>query len=279
MWRSSKTERRVAIITGGSGGIGSEIAKSFASSGIKVVIISRRVVAMRRVLNFIWKNGGEAEGMIMDVSSISSVRSSVKKIFKKYGRIDILVNCAAIQSPIGPFINTPLTNWKKNLEINLFGTVAMCSAVLPYMIKNRYGRIINFSGGGSTSSRPNFSAYAVAKTGVVRFTEILADEVKPYGISINAVAPGSINTRMLREILLAGKRAGNKETTKIKREIKRGGDSIQNVIELVNFLISSKSIRLTGRLISAVWDPWRSWSSVNISEIMGGEKYTLRRVK
>jgi 3-oxoacyl-[acyl-carrier protein] reductase len=147
------------------------------------------------------------------------------------------------------------------------------------MIKRRSGVIINFSGGGATSSRPNFSAYATAKAGIVKFTEVLADELKPYRIRINAIAPGAVNTKMLDEILKIGRKAGNVELAAAKKRALEGGISAELAAELAVFLASSDSANLSGRLVSAVWDDWKHWSKKYIKKIMAGESLTLRRVK
>jgi len=147
------------------------------------------------------------------------------------------------------------------------------------MMEQKSGSIVNFSGGGSTSSRPNFSSYAVSKTGVVRFTEVVAQEVKKYGVRVNAVSPGAVNTFMTEEVLQAGKLAGKRELEDVKKRLKEGGVSPNLVSELVLFLASNKSRPLTGRLISAIWDDWRNWQKKDIENIMKGEQYTLRRIK
>ena len=114
----------------------------------------------------------------------------------------MLVNNAAITGPVGPLETNDWDEWTQTLQTNLFGTVLMCRAVLPGMRERGYGKIINLSGGGGTGPRPNFSAYATAKAGVVRFTETLAREVE--GIDVNAIAPGALNTRMRDDVLDAG---------------------------------------------------------------------------
>src|SRR5690606_11210471 len=123
-----------------------------------------------------------------------------------------LVNNAAIQGPIGPLESNDPQQWIDTIHTNLIGPAMLCRAVLPGMKRSGYGKIINLSGGGATSPRANVSAYAAAKTGLVRLTETLAEEVKPARIDINAIAPGAMNTRLLDEILAAGReRVGDGE--------------------------------------------------------------------
>ena len=256
------------MVTGGAGGIGSVIVEKFLKSGATVVVLDRVKSSQLAAANY-----------RADLSNLASAKKVVDAILKKYRHVDILVNCAGMQAPIGPFVENEFSDWEKNIRVNLLGTVALTSAVLPSMIKRKSGSIVNFAGGGATSSRPNLSAYAVAKTGVVRFTEVVADEVKKYGVRINAVSPGAVNTAMTYEVLKIGRKAGRKELEDVKNRLKRGGTPPELVADLVLFLVSDRSRKLSGKLISAVWDGWQKWSGKDIEKIMKSDKYALRRIK
>ena len=268
---------RVAVITGGARGIGRAVAVAFAQNGARLVIVSRTPVEIGDTLKILKGLGAEAIGVVADVSRCDDVHSVVQKTILAFKTVDVLVNCAAVQKPIGPFVDNDVNEWIENININLIGTVICCKAVLPIMLKNQKGSIINFSGGGAASSRPNFSAYACSKTAVVRFTEVLADEVKKFNIKVNAVAPGAVNTRMLDEVLQAGALAGN-ELNEAKLRAQKGGASPEAATGLAVFLASDKSDGLTGRLISAVWDKWCDFDANAIRQITDTEKYRLRRV-
>lgn len=272
-------KNKIAVITGGSGGISSVVAETLAHEGAKIFVLDRDSVKLRQAVARFSRQKLSVYGLRCDVSKEREVESAVKKIVKSGKRIDILVNCAGIQAPIGPFSENNFSEWVRNVQINLLGTVLVTKNILPQMIKQKNGSIINFSGGGSTSSRPNFSAYAVSKIGVVKFTEILADEVKKYGVRVNAVSPGAVNTAMLKEVIRAGKRAGAEELRGAKLRAKKGGTPPELAAQLVAFLASPKSDGLTGKLISAPWDDWRHWTKKDITAIMKSDKYTLRRVK
>jgi len=272
-------KKKVAIITGGSGGIGQSIAEIFAKEGARVFIVDRKLSDLKKVVFNLRQRGLSIYFFKGDISKLSDIKRVVGNVFKSEKRIDLLVNCAGVQAPIGPFIETNSKDWLRNLNINLLGTVLMTKEVLPFMIKQRSGSIINFSGGGATSSRPNFSAYATSKIGVVKFTEILAEEVKKYSVRVNAIAPGAVNTNMIKEILSAGKKAGDKEIRSVKQRLKKGFNPPELAARLALFLVSRKSYNLTGKLISAEWDSWDKWNKKDIKEIMKSEKYSLRRVK
>jgi 3-oxoacyl-[acyl-carrier protein] reductase len=268
---------KVAFITGGSGGIGRTVARELAREKFKVVLAGRNRRGLASVCASLRKEGIAVRTVVTDVARPADVRRAVTGTLRAFGRIDVLVNCAGVQAPIGTFASNKLSDWEHNIRVNLLGTVHTVHAVLPSMARRKEGVIVNFSGGGSTSSRPNFSAYAVAKIGVVKFTEILADELKGTGVRVNAVSPGAVNTGMLTEVLRAGARAGAKEFADAKKRLKEGGTPPERVAELIAFLASPKAKPITGKLISAVWDPWEKWSPADIKKIAASDIYTLRR--
>jgi len=267
---------KVAIVTGGSRGIGKAIAKAFLREGAKVVIAARSELEINNSVKEL-SSQGQIIGIPTDVSKQEEVQNLRQETLRQYQSLDILVNAAGIQGPIGPLAEVEIQDWVYNLHVNLIGTVLCCKAALPTMISQKKGKIINFSGGGATSPRPNFSAYACSKAAIVRFTEVLAMEVKDYGIDVNVIAPGAVNTRMLDEILAAGL-ADGEELIEAKKRKTQGGMSADLAAELVLFLASEASNGLTGKLISAPHDDWRAWDGKRIGELMSGPWLTLRRL-
>jgi len=271
-------ENRRALITGGSGGIGSVVASHFLKNGASICILGRsqgRLSAVTEDLSRMYL--GRVFAVQADVGTWKSVEPGVRQAAEFLGGIDILVNAAGVQSPIGELISNDIYEWERNIRINLLGCVYCCKVALPFLMRTDCATIVNFSGGGATSTRVNFSAYAAAKAGIVRFTEVLADELRNTNVRVNAIAPGAINTKMLDEIIAAGDMAGE-ELIAAKQRAASGGASVDAAAELVVYLASNESAGLNGKLISAVWDPWRSWDSQAINEIMSGSKYNLRRV-
>jgi len=255
------------------------VASHFLDHGASVCIVGRNSERLSSALNELNAGSvGKAIGFRCDVADRTSVQRVVKQANRRLGGLDILVNCAGIQEPIGKFVDNDIAAWERNLQVNLFGSVYTCNAVIPIFLGLGGGAIINFSGGGATSSRAYFSAYATSKAAIVRFTEVLAEELKGTKIRVNAVAPGAINTAMLDEILAAGSRAGKKETVEARKRAATGGASADLAAELVVFLASSRSKGLSGKLISAPWDPWKSWDRSAIRQIMSESKYNLRRI-
>lgn len=265
------------ILTGAGRGIGREIAKKLSSEGANLALIARTESELRETFEVLNPKNHNTFYITLDISDEEKVMQTFADILLRMGRIDCLINNAGIQAPIGPFQKIILKEWRKNFNINLFGTVNCTYAVINKMIKQKKGKIVNMSGGGSTSPRPNFSAYGVSKTAVVRFTEILAEELKDFNnININAISPGAINTKMLDEVLKEGKKAGKEFLDAVKRK-EKGGDDPNLVADLICFLASDISNGISGKLISAKWDPW---NDKDFQEFLRTDKdiATLRRI-
>jgi NAD(P)-dependent dehydrogenase (short-subunit alcohol dehydrogenase family) len=192
--------------------------------------------------------------------------------------LSILVNNAGVYGPKGAIEDVDLDEWVRAIEINLFGTVYMCRAVIPIFKANKYGKIVNLSGGGATAPLPRISAYAASKAAVVRMTDTLAEELRDWNIDVNAIAPGALNTRLLDEVLSAGPEKVGK--TFYERSLKQrdeGGAPIEKGAALAVFLGARESDGISGRLISAVWDNWQNLPARR-EQISGSDVFTLRRI-
>ena len=274
-----KLQDKVAIVTGGGRGIGEAIALAFAREGARLAIASRTQAELDQVASQIRDLGDQVQVIPTDVSKRDDVARLVETTLTAYGHIDILVNAAGVYGPIGPMWNVDIDEWIQAMQINLFGTFMCCHTVLPHMIERQQGKIVNFSGGGATSPLPRFTAYGVSKTGNVRLTETLAEEVKEYNIQVNAVAPGAVDTSLQNDVLAAGERAGDLlERIRKLRETGEGGVPRELPAELAVFLASDDSDGLTGKLIAAPHDGWQSWDADRISEVMSAPWFTLRRM-
>jgi len=272
-----KLRSRVALITGAGRGIGRAMAEGFAREGADVALVSRTEAELCRTAEAIRAIGRRVLWAPADVSDPASVENLVKTVLSEFGQIDVLINNAGRQLPIGPLVDIETEDWIHTIMVNLVGPMLCCKTVLPGMIEQRRGKIINLSGGGATSPRPNFSAYAASKAAVVRLTETLAEEVKGFNIQVNAIAPGAINTRMLDEVLADRDAAGEVALSQAEKQKQSGGNSIETVVALAVFLASEESDGLTGKLISAQHDPWREWVG-KADELNATPMYTIRRL-
>jgi NAD(P)-dependent dehydrogenase (short-subunit alcohol dehydrogenase family) len=213
-----------------------------------------------------------------DVSEPDDVQRLVRTALMQLGGLDVLVCNAGVYGPKGPIQDIPWSEWSQAVTINLMGTVLPCREVLPHFIQCKHGKIIILSGGGATKPLPYLSAYAASKAAVVRFGETLAEEVREVGIDINAVAPGAMNTRLLEEVLEAGPtRVGSAYYEQAISQKAQGGTPMKRGASLCVFLASPASDGITGKLISAVWDPWESLPE-HLDELRGSDIYTLRRI-
>lgn len=276
-----KLQGKCAIITGGSRGLGLAIAESFIREGASILICSRdadQLEASRTRLEALSSPGQRVLSRIADVATESEIRSLVGFAVSEFQNIDCLVNNAGIQGPIGPLEECSSEEWIHAVSVHLFGVFYTCKYVLPHMKAAGRGKIINLSGGGATGPRAYFSAYGAAKTAVVRLTETLSEECQGSGIDINAIAPGSLNTSMLKAIIEAGEvKAGTRDYQQAVKQSESGGTPLLKAASLCVFLASSESDGITGRLLSAVWDPWKALPE-HAGELAGTDIYTLRRI-
>jgi NAD(P)-dependent dehydrogenase (short-subunit alcohol dehydrogenase family) len=272
---------RNAVITGASQGLGLAIARAYVKAGAGVLLCARDAKTLdgaREQLTALAASGQMVATEAADVSRSGDVERVVAKALNIFPRLHILVNNAGIYGPKGSTEEVNWGEWVRAIEINLFGSVQMCCSVLPHFKKHRYGKIVQLSGGGATSPLPMLSAYAASKAAIVRFAETLAGEVIDYQIDVNAIAPGALNTRLLDEVLAAGpEKVGETFYQRSLKQKKQGGTPLETGAELAVFLGSSASDGITGKLISAVWDPWQELPE-HLRDLKETDVYTLRRI-
>jgi 3-oxoacyl-[acyl-carrier protein] reductase len=268
---------KTAVVTGGGRGIGAAIAERLVNAGARVVIASRSENELTAVCD---RSGGpdRIRQFSCDISSFDQVTQLRNYTRNVFGDADILINNAAVQGPIGRFEDAPLDEWWRTIAINLGGVIHCCKVFLPGMLRRGRGKIINVAGGGATAPRPHFSAYAVSKAAVVRFTDNLAAETRANHIDVNAIAPGMVDTRLQEHVIAAGEDAGSEYERIVEAKTSGLGFVSPTVAaDLVAFLASSESDGITGKLISAPHDPWREWAGRG-PELSSTPMYTLRRL-
>jgi 3-oxoacyl-[acyl-carrier protein] reductase len=270
-----------ALITGGSQGFGLAVARAFLAEGASIMICARdaaRLEDARRELGPLVSGSARVLVRPADVSQPADVDQVVQETLDGLGGLDILVCNAGVYGPKGPIQEVDWAEWARAVEININGTVLPCRAALPTLLAQQSGKIIILSGGGATKPMPFLSAYAASKAAVVRWAETLAEEVGTAGIDVNTVAPGALNTRLLDEILEAGpEKVGATFYAQSLRQKEQGGTPLERGAALCVFLASSASNGVTGKLISAVWDPWDRLTE-HRAELQGSDIYTLRRI-
>jgi NAD(P)-dependent dehydrogenase (short-subunit alcohol dehydrogenase family) len=276
-----RLEGRRALITGASQGLGTRIAHSFVADGASVAICARNGEQLRHVALELSQSARETAKVVAlpaDVSQEQEVGILVEHTLASLGGLDILVCNAGVYGPKGPIEDVNWGEWTQAIAINLLGTVLCCRAVAPHLKRQRSGRIILLSGGGATKPLPFLSAYAASKAAVVRFGETLAEELRAYNITVNAIAPGALNTRLLDEVLEAGpEKVGNAFYEQALKQQREGGTPLEIGASLCVFLASDAASGITGKLISAVWDPWQDLPA-RAAALRGSDIYTLRRI-
>ena len=192
--------KRVAIVTGGGRGIGKAIAQGFAREGARVVVTARTAGEIADVAHEIVLAGGEAIGVVCDVSDESNVQQMVDEAISQWGRIDILVNNAATNLPNIDVVDMDPDAWRRVVDVNLTGPFLCARAVLPKMIEQGSGSIVNISSIGGRHGSKGRGPYRAAKAGLINLTETLAAENFSHGVRVNCVCPGGVETEMLRVI-------------------------------------------------------------------------------
>ena len=188
---------QTAIVTGGAQGFGLAITKKFLESGAEVVIWDIDKKASQKAIDE--NKGKKISSVILDISNFDSVEKESKKIFDEK-KIDILINNAGITGKNATVWDYPLDEWEKVLNINLHSTFYCCKAIVPHMIKNNYGRIVNVASVAGKDGNANASAYSSAKAAAIGFTKSLGKELAEKNIAVNAVTPASAKTRILDQM-------------------------------------------------------------------------------
>ena len=268
-----------ALITGGSQGLGKAIAGHFLVEGANAVLCARGEKELLATRDELAKQfpSQKVLAKICDVSSETQVNELVAFALHELGPLHALVLNAGIYGPMGATESVSLEEWRRAMDINLYGVLLPCRAVIPHFKKSGHGKIVILSGGGATNPLPNISAYAASKAAVIRLMETLAEELKTFRVDVNAIAPGALKTRFVDQVLAAGpEKVGEAFYAKNKKWAQAGAVPLELGANLAVYLASAQSDGITGKLISAQWDPWEK-----LHELKGdlsGDIYTLRRI-
>ncbi|MFJ7970079.1 SDR family NAD(P)-dependent oxidoreductase [Psychrobacillus sp. NPDC096389] len=237
---------KVAFITGAGRGIGRQIALTLAAKNITTIVSDVNDANANETVSLIERAGGEAIAVYCDVTKLSSVEEAVQEAVSKLGRIDILVNNAGWDK-IEPFLKSEPSTWETILNINLLGQIHTCKTILPLMIENGYGKIVNISSDSGRVGSSGEAVYSAAKGGVIAFTKTLAREMARHKINVNSIAPGPADTPLFKEI--GEYNAGIAEAL-IKAIPFRRLAQPEDIANAVAFLSSEEANYITGQVLS-----------------------------
>jgi NAD(P)-dependent dehydrogenase (short-subunit alcohol dehydrogenase family) len=237
---------RTAIVTGGASGIGLAISERLAADGVAVAIFDLNGDAAEETAAKIGASGGTAIGVTVDVTDRVQIDAGVEQVRAHLGRPTILVNNAGLQG-FDRFLSIDADTWNRVLEVNLTGTFNCCQAVVPDMIDEGWGRIVNISSSSAQGGQPMMTHYVAAKAGVIGFTKALALELGPKGITVNTIPPGFIDTPMLRASERQGF-LGNPEDAVKRTPVRRMGRP-DDIAAACAFLVRDEASYITGQVI------------------------------
>lgn len=263
------------VITGASSGIGAALARTFARDGHRLFVCARRLDKLAEAM----KGLSETFYTTCDVSDEAEVQRFIGEVAQRTPSIDVVIHCAAVIGPVGRITDIDSNAWLEALKTDLFGAFLVTKYTVPHMLAERRPRIILLSGGGAFDPMPNLSAYGISKAGIIRLAETLAVELAPLNIAVNVFAPGFVATDIFNSMLEAGPERGGVLYETVVKLLNDWHDSdIDLPIGLARYLISDESAPLTGKTISARYDPWDTPEfAAHLADIVASRLYATCR--
>ncbi len=241
------TDARTAIVTGGGSGIGLAISRRLAADGNAVAIFDRDRTSAEAAAGTIGGAGRRGLGLEVDVTDRARIDQAVVEVRERLGRPTVLVNSAGLDG-FDPFLSITAEKWSRIIAVNLTGTFDCCQAVVPDMVEEGWGRIVNISSSSAHGGQPLMTHYVAAKAGVIGFTKALALELGPQGITVNTIPPGFIDTPMLRRSEsrgLLGKGVDHHASTTPVRRV----GTPEDIAATCSFLVREEAGYITGQVI------------------------------
>jgi len=263
------------VITGGGSGIGRALARGLARDGHRIIICGRREDKLA-------ETAGDEDNIQWygcDVSKEESVGAFKKFVSEKFDELEVLINNAGGFGGIGPFYQVDPDSWRSAFESNTFGPFLVTRAMLDLLRKGKEKKIINLAGGGAFNPMSHYSAYAVSKAGIVRLSENMAVELADEGFMVNCLAPGFVSTEMHQDTLAAGADLAGEQYSQTRRRYIEDDPALGRALDCVRFLLSPEVSGLSGKTISAGFDPWdiEGFFSL-VPAITDSDLYTGRRI-
>lgn len=270
--------KNFGVIIGATGFLGSRLAFEYAAAGIDLVLAARNPQKLEKLKLEI---GAMSKVTLIDVVVDLEEKNFIEKISKVVDshthKVRFVIIATGSQHPIGEVLSIDSLALSRSFQVNLIAPILISQYFASKFIKNGSGSLLLLSGGGGTSPRSNFSAYATAKTGLIRFVETFSQELQLTNVQINCISPGIMPSKMMEEIVGLGSAAGEVELLKAIDALQDREYRLYGVLKLCKFLTSNASKGITGKLISAEWDNWEKWP-LHIDKLQNSDLYTLRRI-
>lgn len=263
------------LVTGASQGLGRSITERLLESGASVSMFSRSIGELETLCNRYKKT---AQYQSVDIANEDQIKKQLSAATENFGPINGLVNAAGIYGPFGSVTSVKSSDWIGAINTNLVGTFLMLKHSIP-LFSETGGTFVALSGGGATKGMPNVSSYAASKAGVVRLVDSISKEELEKPVSIVAVAPGLMATKMFHQALNAPpEQIGIDFHNQMKSAADSGVDQKETATDLIEYLLMNDVSALSGRLISAPWDPWRQWMTLGKIPALSEDEFMLRRI-
>ena len=275
------TKKKIKIIIfGASGSIGSYLAEEYISQNNELLLFVKNFKSKKKILDKLKFHSSSK--IIIDQLNIKNYSSISKKLNKHKSFIkntNIIINATGSLGEIKNILKVNLKKFKNTMDINFFSNLVLLQNLSKFIKNNKNLLLILFSGGGVTNYRKNFSSYSISKLALVKFVEIVSNEINNKNIRINAIAPGIIKSKMIDITMKSRKLVSKKEIIKIENEINYSIDALKKLFKVINFLSSNKGKKITGKLISSKWDNIETWSKKKIEKLNDNDLYFIRRVQ
>jgi len=266
------------LITGASSGLGAAVARELSNVGYTLTVAARTTSQLEQLAKELNRLTKKVCPITMDVSSWESVETGVSQAFDKRGPFSGVVHCAGVYGPFGPISTVAAADWADAIQINLVGTFNVAKAITG-RFRNQESTFIALSGGGATKPMPYITSYAASKAGLVRLIESIALDSEFAKISCIALAPGLLKTQMLDQILAqVPEVVGAEFYESMKISASKGEDATERAVEFIAKFINQPELRLSGKLISVLWDPWENWLQGDFKTLDQPDNLTLRRI-
>lgn len=274
-----KQKKLNIVIFGAAGSIGRFLASKYYNLGHDLLLIVKNKIHEKKIKNvFLNKKKQKITLKIFNYQNKNNLKKFILENRNFFKNSDLLINCLGEQGEVKNFFKMNLKKFLKTIDINFLFNMYLLKFIYPIIKDKQNLLIIFFSGGGSLSFRENFSSYSISKTSLIKFTEIISKEIRNKNIRANIISPGIVDSKMTKKIInLKNKNLIKNEVKKINKFINKSDKTKEKIFLTINFLNSKKGKKISGKIISSMWDNPMQWGKRKIKKIMSDEFYTLNR--